>query len=294
MRRQSADCLVSIYDIAGMSRVAGLQPDTYMLLPTMPVSTDSRLRLPPPALRSELIEGAWNHGFRRETGAADGWLYFASDIDVPGEIGLAVATDGVAWFLTVEHPGVAAELAATPAAPVPKGKRGAFAFSDSGSLRRALHRSYELACSLPSAPLSEFEAELAGLGATEAATWARRRIGQDVFRRALLRYWQGRCPLTGITEPALLRASHIIPWTECTTDADRLDVHNGLLLAAHWDAAFDAGLVGFNDHGAVICSRRLGVAERAVLAPDYVPMLSLTDEHRLRLAWHRDRYGLNV
>jgi len=45
-------------------------------------------------------------------------------------------------------------------------------------------------------------------------------------------YWQGRCPLTGISDPALLRASHIVPWAECETDAQRLDVHNGLLLAA--------------------------------------------------------------
>ena len=263
------------------------------VVPMTAVSTEIRLRLPPPALRSELIEGAWNHGYRRETGAADGWLYFASDIDVPGEIGLAVAAGGAAWFLAVEHPGVAAELTAARAAPAPKGKRGAFAFADSGSLRRALHRSYELACSLPSAPLSEFEAELAELGATEAATWARRRIGQDVFRRALLRYWQGCCPLTGITELALLRASHIIPWAECSTDAERLDVYNGLLLSAHWDAAFDAGLVSFNDEGAVLWSARLGAAERAVLTPKLARMLVLTDQHRLRLAWHRDRYGLN-
>lgn len=260
----------------------------------MTADTEIRLRQPPPALRSELVEAAWNHGYRRETGAADGWLYFASDINVPGEIGLAVAADGGTWFLAIEHPGVAAELVAAPAIPVPGGKRAAFAFLDSGSLRRALHRSYELACSLPSAPLSEFEAELAGLGATEAASWARRRIGQDVFRRALLRYWQGRCPLTGITEPALLRASHIIPWAECTTDADRLDVHNGLLLAAHWDAAFDAGLVGFNDHGGVLWSKRLGAAEHAVLAAGCSPNLTLTDQHRLRLAWHRDRYDLNA
>lgn len=262
----------------------------------MPLSTEIRLRLPPPALRSELIEGAWNHGYRRETGAADGWLYFASDINVPGEIGLAVAAGGGTWFLAVEHPGVAAELAATSAAPVPEGKRAAFAFTDSGSLRRALHRSYELACSLPNAPLGEFEASLAELSATEAAAWSRRRIGQDVFRRAQLRYWQGRCPLTGITEPALLRASHIIPWAECPTDADRLDVHNGLLLAAHWDAAFDAGLVGFDDCGVVLWSRRLGAAERSVLVADRTStlLLTLTDEHRLRLAWHRDRYGLSA
>jgi len=155
-----------------------------------------------------------------------------------------------------------------------------------------LHRSYELACSLPSVPLREFEAELAGLSATEAESWSRRRIGQDVFRRALLRYWQGRCPLTGITEPALLRASHIIPWAECTTDAERLDVHNGLLLAAHWDAVFDVGLVGFDDQGAVIWSSRLGATERAILNANCPPNLTLTSEHRLRLAWHRGRYAL--
>ena len=38
---------------------------------------------------------------------------------------------------------------------------------------------------------------------------------------------------TGITDPALLRASHIVPWAECG-DAQRLDVHNGLLLSALW------------------------------------------------------------
>ena len=43
-----------------------------------------------------------------------------------------------------------------------------------------------------------------------------------------MKYWRGRCPLTGITDPALLRASHIVPWEECETDAQRLDVHNGL------------------------------------------------------------------
>jgi antirestriction protein ArdC len=35
---------------------------------------------------------------------------------------------------------------------------------------------------------------------------------QAMFRHALLDYWSGRCPMTGITERALLRASHIKPW----------------------------------------------------------------------------------
>jgi hypothetical protein len=49
--------------------------------------------------------------------------------------------------------------------------------------------------------------------------------------------------VTGIAQPALLRASHIKPWAHCGNNAERLDVHNGFLLTADWDAAFDAGLV---------------------------------------------------
>lgn len=55
--------------------------------------------------------------------------------------------------------------------------------------------------------------------------------------------------LTGISDTALLRASHIIPWKDCASDRERLDVHNGLLLSALWDAAFDRGLVTFGDDG---------------------------------------------
>ena len=62
---------------------------------------------------------------------------------------------------------------------------------------------------------------------------------------ALMDFWGGRCPLTGITHPRLLRASHMKPWSACTDAAERLNVHNGLLLAAHLDAAFDAGLITF-------------------------------------------------
>lgn len=253
------------------------------------IDTGDRLRQVPAALRSELREAAWNHGYRRETGEADGWLFFASDINVPGEIGLAVADGGMAWFLTVEHVGVAAELDASPAAPTPSGMRAAFGFADQNRMRAALHRAYALAVSLPTLPLYEFEGAVAGLGDTEAERVQRVRIGQDVFRAALLRYWDGRCPVTGVTEGAMLRASHIVPWAECTSDAERLDVHNGLLLVAHWDAAFDAGLVSFDDDGAALFAPSLGEAARSVLGAS--PLLQLTSAHRSNLAWHRERYG---
>jgi putative restriction endonuclease len=88
-----------------------------------------------------------------------------------------------------------------------------------------------------------------------------------------------------------LRASHIVPWSDCN-DAQRLDVHNGLLLSALWDAAFDAGLVTFADDGTLRASSSLSATARAALGIDTAPALrGLRDAHRANLAAHRARYG---
>lgn len=93
------------------------------------------------------------------------------------------------------------------------------------------------------------------------------------------------CPLTGITDPSLLRASHIIPWSKCETDAERLNPDNGLLLSALWDAAFDEGLVSFTDDGRPIFSESLSAAAKDQL--DWKAPVPLTPPQLARLAWHR-------
>lgn len=253
--------------------------------------TDTRLRDIPFAFYSELVEAASNHGYRGARGESDGWLFFASQEGVPGEIAVAVAEGGAAWFLGVEHAGVAAELAAPRAGAPPGNCCAAFVFDDQRDMRAALHRVYQLAASLPSLPLARFEEEVAHLGSTEIERITRQRVGQDIFRAALMQYWPAGCPLTGITDPGLLRASHIVPWAECASDGERLDVHNGLLLSSLWDAAFDAGLVSFNDEGRALAAPRLGAAARTALVIDTAPTLIVSDGHRIRLAWHRARYG---
>ncbi|MEA5160022.1 HNH endonuclease signature motif containing protein [Cereibacter johrii] len=95
--------------------------------------------------------------------------------------------------------------------------------------------------------------------------------------------------LTGITDRALLRASHIVPWSECKTDSQRLDVFNGLLLAAHWDAAFDAFLVSFDAEGRAIASPRLSEAAARALNLSTAPPITLAEDHAGPLAWHRER-----
>ena len=268
----------------------------------MIVSTDLRSRPSHAIFRSELIEAASNHGYRRERGEADGWLYFSSEEGVPGEVALASGKgeDGAPWFLAVEHPGVATSLAieipGAAAGPPPGTCRAVFVFAAQEAMRHALSRAFHLARSLPDFPLSLFEAEVdeaLTLGATETERIVRERIGQAKFRAALLDYWQGRCPLTNITEPALLRASHIVPWAHCRSDFERLDVHNGLLLAAHWDAAFDAGLVSFDNGGRVLIRAGLSADALAALRPEAAPELILTARHREQLAWHRIHFGFS-
>ena len=72
---------------------------------------------------------------------------------------------------------------------------------------------------------------------------AKRRKGQDYFRRMILYNYGGRCALTGINVPQLLLASHIIPWADKSHQNDRLNPCNGICLSALYDKAFDKGFI---------------------------------------------------
>ncbi len=235
-------------------------------------------------VREECEKAAFQNGFRRPFGQKEGWAAFGSTT-AHGTIHLAATGTQGPWFLALDHAGVIEELA-LPVATMPGPGLARYAFDTLGALYAVLSRVYQLAVSLPDAPLRNFHAKIKDLPkATEAERLVVQRIGQDIFRAGLIDYWQGRCPLTGITDAALLRASHIIPWKDCTTDADRLDVHNGLLLSALWDAAFDRGLVTFDDEGTPQVSPTLSAAGRAELR--WQKPIPLTHKHKERLLWHR-------
>jgi HNH endonuclease len=243
-------------------------------------------------VRTEAQKAASNNGFRIERGVDDGWLSFASTT-AQVVIWIARASKDGPWLLSVDRPEVSAEIGLPPVSDAVGPGVATFAFDTLLGLYDALDRIYRLGVSLPDAPLNAFRAASRDLPrTTEAERLVVQRVGQDVFRQALLAYWGGRCPLTGITDVHLLRASHIVPWAECETDEKRLDVHNGLLLSALWDAAFDSGLVSFADDGTVMTSPRLTIASATALGLNNVKKLtSLTGAHRANLACHRSLHG---
>ena len=79
---------------------------------------------------------------------------------------------------------------------------------------------------------------------------------QSLFRRRLIGV-EKECRLTGVRDLRFLRASHIKPWAECGTAAERVDGHNGLLLTPTADLLFDRGWITFEDKGALVPSQLL-------------------------------------
>ena len=227
---------------------------------------------------------AFERGYRKQHGEVEGWRHYSSTT-AKGNIWLA-AEDSGKKLLAIDHGGVIAELGLEACQIVSPGQV-CYRLEDMASLYDAMSRLYDLSISLPDAPYQEFLQKTKDLPkTTEAERLVVQRVGQDIFRERLLAYWQGRCPLTGISDKSLLRASHIKPWKDCESDEERLDVHNGLLLSALWDAAFDRGLVTFEDDGQPQFSKQL--SEEASAHLKWEKPLQLNDLHREKLAWHRN------
>jgi predicted restriction endonuclease len=99
------------------------------------------------------------------------------------------------------------------------------------------------------------EGELASYAGKSRKAMVDVRMKQSFFRRAVLSSYQNKCCMSGISLPALLNASHIVPWA---VDKDnRLNPRNGLCLSALHDRAFDKGLITVSLDFRIRVSRRL-------------------------------------
>jgi len=198
------------------------------------------------------------------------------------------------WRITLPAGTLSAELAKCLPSRHLYGNQ--FTANNDLELGRLLREAARLARTLPDLPEAVFADEVArqlsaiGIQNTEVERMVRQRVGQDVFRRSLMDYWGGACAVTGIALPEILRASHAIPWAECTSDADRLNVFNGLLLTANLDALFDRHLLSFDDQGQALFHPTLTPALRHQLKlPDTLHLRWLSPHHLPFLQAHRER-----
>jgi len=136
-------------------------------------------------------------------------------------------------------------------------------------------------------PLDEITAAESSLPSDETSrkTIIDARIGQGKFRGDLINHW-GSCAVTGAGNTILLKASHIKPWKD-SDNIERLDHFNGLLLSANLDAAFDSGLISFNDLGAIIVSELFDDAVDFGISASMC-LRDIHDKHKPYLQHHRN------
>jgi putative restriction endonuclease len=138
---------------------------------------------------------------------------------------------------------------------------------------------------------------ITGLPANEmerryALRTVKQRLHQATFREAVITAYNGRCALSGLPEPLLLDAAHII--ADRDEDFGQPVVPNGIPLSKIHHAAFDAHLIGIDP------DFRLHVSDRLLVQTDG-PMLealkrldkgTLHLPHRVQDRPDRDRLAL--
>lgn len=92
-------------------------------------------------------------------------------------------------------------------------------------------------------------------GPSEKELVRRVRLLQSFFRRTVLASYKFTCAFCGLEFPALLNASHIIPWN--ASIELRGDPRNGLCLCALHDRAFDRYLMSVDGKRCIAVSPRL-------------------------------------
>lgn len=120
---------------------------------------------------------------------------------------------------------------------------------------------------------------------TEKQRLVSARVGQGWFREKLISLWQG-CAVTKCNAITILRASHIKPW-RYSTNKERLDVYNGLLLSPNLDLLFDKGYISFRENGEIIISKKIDSGNLAKLGVSQKMEITTQINHIPYLRWHR-------
>ena len=124
---------------------------------------------------------------------------------------------------------------------------------------------------------------------TEKNAIIRARRGQGLFKERVMRI-EDHCRVTGVSNPVHLVASHCKPWRDSTNE-ERIEGENGLLLTPSIDHLFDRGFIGFEGNGSLIISpvahlpslERMGVQTNRTIN---VGVFSQGQKHFLE--FHRD------
>ena len=101
----------------------------------------------------------------------------------------------------------------------------------------------------------KLKSKLKNIAKTERDALTRKRIGQDILRELIVPAYNNTCSMCVIDDVRLLRASHIMKWSEDETN--KLNPKNVLCLCGLHDLAFENGIVVISNNYEVIINSKL-------------------------------------
>jgi hypothetical protein len=124
---------------------------------------------------------------------------------------------------------------------------------------------------------------------TERQAVIQARRGQGLFRQRVSMV-ERRCRITGVSNPEHLRASHCKPWRDSSNE-ERLDGENGLLLTPSIDHLFDRGFIGFEGSGRLLVSpvaHKSSLEKMGVKVGEPINVGVFAEGQRHYLDWHQE------
>jgi HNH endonuclease len=124
---------------------------------------------------------------------------------------------------------------------------------------------------------------------TDRLAIIRARKGQGLFKERVAKI-ESKCRVTGVENPVHLIASHCKPWRDSTNE-ERLNGENGLLLTPSIDHLFDRGFIGFEDGGRLIIApvaHRLSLQRMGIDPSLRVNVGTFTSGQKKFLDFHRN------
>lgn len=129
--------------------------------------------------------------------------------------------------------------------------------------------------------------KVSGAEKTEVERVYLARIGQGTYRKNVMSV-ERSCRVTGVSNVDLLIASHIRPWRQ-SSNQQRLDGNNGLLLSPHVDKLFDSAWISFSNQGEILVAS--GEVREVLIAWGIDPDMNVgqfNEDQEKYLAYHRD------
>jgi hypothetical protein len=130
---------------------------------------------------------------------------------------------------------------------------------------------------------------------TDREAIVRARVGQGLFKQRVMQI-ETSCRITGVDNLSHLVASHCKPWRD-STNVERLNGENGLLLTPSIDHLFDRGFIGFEDSGDLIISpvaHKPSLQRMGVETNRSVNVGKFTEGQRQYLDYHRNSVLLQI